>query len=448
MIIESIAIKNLFGYYSYDISVESQGLLSIITGLNGSGKTTIMRIIDNLSKGKLHYFYELPFDSIEIKLRNDHDPFGQPLRIFIMKKNIEDKKGDKHSDNQPDTNVMPEKEVVFLCYIKDKGKEKKVSEAVLMKKKKKGDSIFDSTYMTFESFRISLRDMDAPVNNYPNVDKINYTIETKNVGKSKGIPFTFYSSFKVKFIEAQRLLISEQNKEKEQTTSKPTIKDVADKLAKHLKEARYNFLEESQKKSNNLIEKILNSKDKGMTEEEYNLAREELMPTVDELKTYNLASESIFPYNQQDKRILSVYIQDQKAKLEMFSDVLMELNLFSKLLKKKKFAHKEITFSPQDGLRAYTDKGLPIDLENLSSGEQNEIIILYRLIFDVSSDIILLIDEPEISLHVIWQEEFMSDLEEIAKVRKQQMIIATHSPQIIGNRWKWCYDLSERNLNR
>jgi len=61
---------------------------------------------------------------------------------------------------------------------------------------------------------------------------------------------------------------------------------------------------------------------------------------------------------------------------------------------------------------------------------------------------ILLIDEPEISLHVIWQEEFMADLEEIAKVRKQQMIIATHSPQIIGNRWKHCYDLTECNLNR
>ena len=91
---------------------------------------------------------------------------------------------------------------------------------------------------------------------------------------------------------------------------------------------------------------------------------------------------------------------------------------------------------------------MPIDLENLSSGEQNEIIILYKLIFDVPSDIILLIDEPEISLHVIWQEEFMTDLEEIAKVRQQQMIIATHSPQIIGNRWKLCYDLTERNLNR
>lgn len=441
MKIESIAIKNLFGYYSYDINLADQVQLFIITGLNGSGKTTVMRILDNLSRGKLHYFYELPYDSISLKLVNDQDPTGQLIRIFIEKKNIENKKKSNKGEDQSDTNVNPDQEVRFVCYIKEKDREKKVSEAILKKKKEVRNPFF------YGDFTISYSDWENPSGNYPDVDKINYTIETKSVGKSK-IPFTFYSSFKLKFVEAQRLLISEFDKEKQQTTSKPTIKDVASKLEKHLKEARYDFLDESQKKSNNLIEKLLKSTDKCMSEEEYNAARDELMPTVDELKTYNLASESIFPYNDGKKDILSVYIQDQKAKLEIFSDVLRELNLFSRLLKRKRFSHKEITFSPQYGLKAYTDKGKPIDLENLSSGEQNEIIILYKLIFDVPNDMILLIDEPEISLHVIWQEEFISDLEEIAKVRKQQMIIATHSPQIIGERWKTCYDLTERNLNK
>ncbi len=446
MIIESIAIKNLFGYYSYEINLENQGRLFLITGLNGSGKTTIMKIIDNLSQGKLHFFYELPFDSIEIKLINDQDPSGQPLKFYIKKNRIDNIKDSKVSISQLDTNVRPNQEVSFVCYIKENGKNKKVSEAVLRKKDKRNVISFSDIYL--DSLNISWLGGEKSADHYPNVDKANYIIETKKNGNRKGIPFTFYSSFKVKFIEAQRLLMSEQDDEKKQTTSKPTIKDIADKLAKHLKDARYDFLDESQKKSNNLIEKILQSSGRGMTEEEYNKAREDLMLTANELKIYNLASESIFPYDADNKRILSVYIQDQKAKLEIFSDVLRELNLFSKLLKRKRFAHKEIIFSPQYGLKAYTDNGLPIDLENLSSGEQNEIIILYKLIFDVPGDIILLIDEPEISLHVIWQEEFMSDLEEIAKVRKQQMIVATHSPQIIGNRWKLCYDLTERNLNR
>lgn len=443
MKIESVAINNLFGYYSYDVNLENQDQLFVITGLNGSGKTTIMRILDNLSQGKLHYFYELPFNSIEIKLKNDQDPSEQSTKLLIQKRVVEKKKS-KVCDDQPDTNVTPEMEVVFVCYAKEKGKEKKVSEAVLKKIKKE-----KRTYsFYFDGMNVVNFGSDSSTANYPNVDKINYTIDTKKVGKGMEVPFTFYSSFNVKFIEAQRLLISETDKDKNQTTSKPTIKDVAERLAKHLKEARYDFLDESQKKSNNLMEKLLLSSDEVMSEDEYNKAREDLLETVNDLKIYNLASESIFPYIENKKEILSVYIKDQKAKLEMFSDVLRELNLFSKLLERKKFAHKEITFSPQYGLRAYTDKGAPINLEDLSSGEQNEIIILYKLIFDVPSDMILLIDEPEISLHVIWQEEFMADLEEIAKVRKQQMIIATHSPQIIGNRWKQCYDLTECNLNR
>ena len=443
MKIESIAIKNLFGYYTYDIHLEEQGELFIITGLNGSGKTTIMRIMDNLSQGKLHYFYELPFDSIIIKLINNQDPTGQLMKLLIEKRNVESKKKTNKGDNQPDTNVNPDQEVKFVCYIKDNGREKRVAEAVL-RKNKETRKTFDYFY---GDFSLRFGTLDDSASNYPNVDKVNYTIETKKVGKGM-IPFTFYSSYNLKFVEAQRLLISELDKDKKQTTSKPTIKEVAEKLEEHLKDARYDFLTESQRKSNNFIMKLLTSSDEPMSEEEYNSARDELMPTVDELKTYNLASEFIIPYNEKKKGILSVYIQDQKAKLEIFSDVLRELNLFSKLLKKKKFSHKDISFSPQYGLRAYTDDGKPIDLESLSSGEQNEIIILYKLIFDVPGDMILLIDEPEISLHVIWQEEFMEDLEEISNVRKQQMIIATHSPQIIGNRWKQCYDLTEMNLNR
>lgn len=443
MKIESVAINNLFGYYSYDVNLENQDQLFIITGLNGSGKTTIMRILDNLSQGKLHFFYELPFDSIEIKLKNDQDPSEQSTRLLI-KKRIVEKKTSKVIGDQLDTNVTPEMEVLFVCYAKEKGKEKKVSEAVLKKIKKEKRSF--SFY--FDGINVVNYGADSSAANYPNVDKMNYSIDTEKVGKGMEVPFTFYSSFNVKFIEAQRLLISETDKDKNQTTTKPTIKDVAERLAKHLKKARYDFLDESQKKSNNLMEKLLLSSDEVMSEDEYNKARENLLETVNDLKIYNLASESIFPYIENKKEILSVYIKDQKAKLEMFSDVLRELNLFSKLLERKKFAHKKILFSPQYGLKAYTDKGAPIDLENLSSGEQNEIVILYKLIFDVPSDMILLIDEPEISLHVIWQEEFMADLEEIAKVRKQQMIIATHSPQIIGNRWSHCYDLTECNLNR
>jgi predicted ATP-binding protein involved in virulence len=46
---------------------------------------------------------------------------------------------------------------------------------------------------------------------------------------------------------------------------------------------------------------------------------------------------------------------------------------------------------------------------------------------------IILIDEPEISLHPSWQNHILKIYENFAKKYDSQVIIATHSPQIIGS---------------
>lgn len=46
----------------------------------------------------------------------------------------------------------------------------------------------------------------------------------------------------------------------------------------------------------------------------------------------------------------------------------------------------------------------------------------------------VLIDEPEISLHVKWQREFLRDMLAVANLSRVRFIIATHSPQIVD---KW-----------
>lgn len=50
-------------------------------------------------------------------------------------------------------------------------------------------------------------------------------------------------------------------------------------------------------------------------------------------------------------------------------------------------------------------------------------------------------EEPEISLHVAWQKEVLNDLLKILKLQKIAIIVATHSPQIIGEHWDSVVDL-------
>jgi predicted ATPase len=44
-----------------------------------------------------------------------------------------------------------------------------------------------------------------------------------------------------------------------------------------------------------------------------------------------------------------------------------------------------------------------------------------------------LIDEPETSMHVAWQIEFIRDLKKITKIKPLSFIVATHSPDIIND---------------
>jgi predicted ATP-binding protein involved in virulence len=78
----------------------------------------------------------------------------------------------------------------------------------------------------------------------------------------------------------------------------------------------------------------------------------------------------------------------------------------------------------------------------LSSGEKQIIVMLAQLIFGKKRQIFI-IDEPELSLHLGWQELFVNSLIEASP--NTQFIMATHSPTIIGaiSNQKFCQDLSQ-----
>ena len=69
--------------------------------------------------------------------------------------------------------------------------------------------------------------------------------------------------------------------------------------------------------------------------------------------------------------------------------------------------------------------------------------MLFELLFKVSPNTLVLIDEPEISLHVAWQKEFLNDLSKITELENIRVIVATHSPQIINEHWDLTVDLEE-----
>lgn len=131
--------------------------------------------------------------------------------------------------------------------------------------------------------------------------------------------------------------------------------------------------------------------------------------------------------------VVALYVDDMKKKLDIFTDIVQRINLFCHQINLK-LTHKSISVHATDGLVIRDRAGERLPLEALSSGEQHQIILLYDLLFRTKPGTLVLIDEPEISLHLSWQKRFLEDLLEVIKVTGIDVLLATHSPFIVGDR--------------
>ena len=71
-----------------------------------------------------------------------------------------------------------------------------------------------------------------------------------------------------------------------------------------------------------------------------------------------------------------------------------------------------------------------LDSRHLSSGEKQILILLTEALLRVDKPVVYIADEPELSLHVTWQEKLLESL--VTLGGKIQVIVATHSPDIVG----------------
>ena len=82
-----------------------------------------------------------------------------------------------------------------------------------------------------------------------------------------------------------------------------------------------------------------------------------------------------------------------------------------------------------------------LTLAELSSGEKQMLLILGEALLQRSQTAIYLADEPELSLHISWQERLVGLIKQLNP--HAQIIFATHSPDIIGKHRDRIFDLRE-----
>lgn len=114
-----------------------------------------------------------------------------------------------------------------------------------------------------------------------------------------------------------------------------------------------------------------------------------------------------------------------RAKVEELRDILNKNFTMT-------FKHLEIL---DDKFMAVPDSEYPNDpvlpIHELSSGEIKLILMFYELLFETEPHSIVLLDEPESSLHVDWQKDLLQAVINCCKNNDIQIIVATHSPDVV-----------------
>lgn len=94
------------------------------------------------------------------------------------------------------------------------------------------------------------------------------------------------------------------------------------------------------------------------------------------------------------------------------------------------FYRKSLSINPGNQPVFHSPDGLPIDIQLLSSGEKQLFILLGETLLQRQRECVFMADEPELSLHIDWQERLVPSLRLINP--NAQIIFATHSPDVVG----------------
>lgn len=441
-----VEFTKLFGYFDY--SIDFHDTVTILHGLNGCGKTTMLQTINAVFNKEMDTIKSTDLQSVSFFFST-----GAILKIDRKKIYLD-----------------PEKEkatgIIYLAYsIIENGKE----------------TVFDSFENTDEYQDIVKRFLKG-YRPFPFLERINESTwydrkrETKLnleevIAEYGSIIFRRYSreyleddipqpvqdilaSMDVRLIAADRLTVAkrvERQYGEDNIKIERRVNLIAKDLSQKIRDTIQQYAQLSQAKDRTFPLRAIKQSSPLTVDEikskmiELESKRKEFVDTgileeeQDDIGIHDLL-DAITESNRQN---LSLYAIDTEEKLNALSSLSSSINLFRNLIDKN-FNNKRIVFNIDYGFRfvtTYSDSTiLP---QSLSSGEQHELVMFYDLIFNASENTLILIDEPELSLHIKWQLDYVDELLQIISVTKFSAVLATHSPQIIHDKWDLTVSLSE-----
>jgi len=427
--ISHIDIEDLFGTYTYSIPMDSMDIskLLILYGSNGAGKTTILQMIFNLlssenNQGHKSELANTKFKKIAITLSNGYkisafrrDSLLGAYYLSLMQENNYTKEvfcetikeegrfiirdGLANSD---DVNIfldMLSKMNLSIHYLSD---DRKIKSNISMILDENADRVSISSLpiellrkmergRIEESFSLSDTFLEVAVNRVESWFR-HQSVVANSIGQDS------INSIYIELIEKLLENSSEIFPINSPKNNKKVILDSLSKLEKRNKE----FLKYKLTRNLNL-DKLINIIN-NTSDTKIKLIENTLTPYIDGLnKKLNAIEET--------KNIIEIFITT--------------LNDF--------YYGKEISFNIEDGLKIISqyNNNEPLTITMLSSGEKQLLLLFCNIITAREQASIFIIDEPELSLNVVWQRKLVNALLAFSEGSSIQLILASHSIELL-----------------
>lgn len=427
--IEEIYISKLYGIYNHKVSLRKDGV-TIIHGANGVGKTAVLKCLTYLFEWDIEALSSIPFRTIHIGLTGD-------VKISISRQS-----SGKPSDANERAHLSSPLEISFF-----KSGSSHVETISSM------DPELLSVAKAMAATRPWLKEMrqglwfdetnGEPVDVWDLTQKFLAPKSRKRKTRS-----AFFEKIRrdlsVKLIDTYRLATRGSEK------SKLTVDLCAADMIGQIELVSAEYAKTSQTLDQSFPHRLIAGDHEFLPAREVSERLKNLEAYQNWLSAMGLLAAIEGPSLPSDVNSLSsgkietmsLFVQDSESKLSVFGHLAEKCFVLSDLLKKK-LTHKRVIINKENGLSAISDSGGEIPLSSLSSGEQHEIVLMYELLFKTAPNSLLLIDEPEISLHVKWQKSFIQDLKRIRDIVGFDALIATHSPFIVGDFYELMESLDE-----
>lgn len=451
MRVKGVHVQGLFGVFDHHIPLTSSERVTIIHGPNGYGKTVVLNMIAGLVRADYQIFERIPFSEFRLELEDESQ--------YVVRQT-----GSSSADGKRLIEVIfigPDGQVV-------QGRSGFATSKLPAALLQEIDLAVPSPFRLFRDKWLDDDDrvysLSQIVDRFPEVAQL--IPERLRVARVPPLS----ELLQVVFVETNRLRSEEERPDSSEGAigslwRKQLLKQHSDRSVYRVEENSADLVQRIQAV---LAEYAKHAQDRDRTFPE-RLVRFAASEEVDErvliermaqLETKRkrlvtlgiLDSEAgLGELTEQEVRrareALTIYVSDVDEKLRVFDDLEQRIGTFRDILNQR-LPYKKLVIDREQGVQVISQTGQNIRLRDLSSGEQHELVVLYELLFRTPPNGLVLVDEPEISLHVAWQSKFLEDLINILNVTNSYALIATHSPMIIGPKWDLTVPLSGPSTER